>query len=50
MVEIWSAIERFTNYVGHLTPGPNNNSILNGPKLDGDEGHASQNDIDDMFH
>ena len=49
MVEIWSAIERFTNYVGHLTP-PNGDSMLNGPKLDGDEGHASQNDIDDMFH
>ena len=25
-------------------------SMLNGPKLDGDEGHASQNDIDAMFH
>jgi len=49
MIEIWSAIERFTNYVGHLTP-PNGDSMLNGPKLDGDEGHASQNDIDDMFH
>ena len=49
MVEIWNAIERFTNYVGRLTP-PNNDSMLNGPKLDGDEGHASQNDIDSMFH
>ena len=49
MIEIWSAIERFTNYVGHLTP-PNGDSMLNGPKLEGDEGHASQNDIDDMFH
>lgn len=49
MVEIWSAIERFTNYVGRLAP-PNNESMLNGPKLDGDEGHASQNDIDSMFH
>jgi chemotaxis protein CheZ len=49
MVEIWSAIERFTNYVGRLTP-PNNDSMLNGPKLDGDEGHASQNDIDSLFH
>ena len=23
--------------------------LLNGPKLDGDEGHASQNDIDALF-
>jgi chemotaxis protein CheZ len=49
MVEIWSAIERFTNYVGRLAP-PDGDSMLNGPKLDGDEGHASQNDIDAMFH
>lgn len=49
MVEIWSAIERFTNYVGRLTP-PSNDSMLNGPRLDGDEGHASQNDIDALFH
>ncbi len=49
MIEIWSAIERFTNYVGRLAP-PDNESMLNGPKLDGDEGHASQNDIDAMFH
>jgi chemotaxis protein CheZ len=49
MVEIWSAIERFTNYVGRLTP-PDGDGFLNGPKLEGDEGHASQNDIDAMFH
>jgi chemotaxis protein CheZ len=23
--------------------------LLNGPRLDGDSGHASQNDIDEMF-
>lgn len=50
MVEIWSAIERFTNYVGRLAPPTGDESMLNGPKLDGDEGHASQNDIDAMFH
>jgi chemotaxis protein CheZ len=48
MVEIWSAIERFTNYVARLAPP--GESMLNGPKLDGDEGHASQNDIDSLFH
>ncbi len=50
MVEIWSAIERFTNYVARLAPPNGGESMLNGPKLDGDEGHASQNDIDSLFH
>ena len=50
MVEIWNAIERFTNYVGRLAPVTGDESMLNGPKLDGDEGHASQNDVDAMFH
>lgn len=50
MVEIWNAIERFTNYVGRLAPPTGDESMLNGPKLDGDEGHASQNDVDAMFH
>ncbi|MCZ7641801.1 MAG: hypothetical protein M5U33_02320 [Pseudorhodoplanes sp.] len=49
MIEIWSAIERFTNYVARLSPA-DANSMLNGPKLEGDEGHASQNDIDSLFH
>jgi len=50
MVEIWSAIERFTNYVARLAPPDDGESLLNGPKLDGDEGHSSQNDIDALFH
>lgn len=50
MVEIWNAIERFTNYVGRLAPATGTDALLNGPKLDGDEGHASQNDIDLLFH
>ena len=28
---------------------PTDNGLLNGPKLDGDSGHASQRDIDKMF-
>ncbi len=50
MVEIWSAIERFTSYVARLGPMMDSESLLNGPKLDGDEGHSSQNDIDALFH
>lgn len=49
MVEIWSAIERFTSYVARLSPA-DGDSLLNGPKLEGDEGHSSQNDIDALFH
>jgi hypothetical protein len=26
-----------------------NRALINGPKLDGDSGHASQHDIDKMF-
>lgn len=50
MVEIWSAIERFTNHVARLSTPQQGDSLLNGPKLDGDEGHSSQNDIDALFH
>jgi chemotaxis protein CheZ len=50
MIGIWSAIERFTNHVARLSNAPQTDSLLNGPKLDGDEGHSSQNDIDALFH
>lgn len=50
MIGIWSAIERFTNHVARLSNAPQADSLLNGPKLDGDEGHSSQNDIDALFH
>lgn len=50
MIGIWSAIERFTNHVARLSNVPQADSLLNGPKLDSDEGHSSQNDIDALFH
>lgn len=50
MIGIWSAIERFTNHVARLSNVPQADSLLNGPKLEGDEGHSSQNDIDALFH
>jgi chemotaxis protein CheZ len=49
MMEIWSVIDRFNveaaqSAAGHL------DGLINGPKLDGDEGHSSQDDIDKLFH
>lgn len=49
MTEIWSVIERFAADEiagGELNP----ESLLNGPKLDGEAGHSSQDDIDALFH
>ncbi|MGE3145314.1 MAG: protein phosphatase CheZ [Pseudorhodoplanes sp.] len=50
MIGIWSAIERFTNHVARLSNVPQTDALLNGPKLEGDEGHSSQTDIDALFH
>lgn len=46
--EIWSAIEAMQAECGELADG-DDRRFLNGPKLDGDRGHSSQNDIDLMF-
>ncbi len=32
------------------TTGTDDDKLLNGPKLDGDAGHASQDDIDALFN
>jgi len=47
-------IERCNNSDGKARPAapieqPSNSEFINGPRLDGDSGHASQNDIDAMF-
>jgi chemotaxis protein CheZ len=49
LTEIWSVIERFNDDAVHSMPH-GFEALLNGPKLDGDAGHASQDDIDKMFH
>ena len=50
MMEIWGGIEAFKDYtaaaLAERPPGP---ALLNGPKLEGDSGHASQDDIDALF-
>lgn len=48
MLAIWNDIERFKRHAPNATP-PHGGSLLNGPKLDGDTGHSSQDDIDAMF-
>jgi chemotaxis protein CheZ len=49
MAEIRTIIERCNDESLHSTPHGFEAS-LNGPKLDGDCGHVSQDDIDKMFH
>jgi chemotaxis protein CheZ len=46
LMEIWRAVERFEPTVADH---PADDRLLNGPKLDGDNGHFSQNDIDAIF-
>ncbi|HVY00953.1 MAG TPA: protein phosphatase CheZ [Pseudorhodoplanes sp.] len=46
MTEIWSVVERFGADEPRL---PTEQSLLNGPKLDGEAGHSTQDDIDALF-
>jgi len=49
MTEIWSVIERFNAEA--VQPAPEDcGTSLSGPKLEGDAGHASQEEIDKLFH
>jgi len=44
LVEVWGGLDQLTRANERARP-----SLLNGPKLEGDLGHASQADIDRMF-
>ena len=46
VLEIWGGIEPTGR---HAAKTPENSKLINGPKLEGDAGHVSQNDIDRMF-
>jgi chemotaxis protein CheZ len=50
MMEIWGGIESFQG-LAPIATGANgqNGQLINGPKLDGDLGHASQDEIDALF-
>jgi chemotaxis protein CheZ len=50
MMEIWGGIEAFKDYEPTARAERNGDaSLLNGPKLEDDPGHASQDDIDALF-
>ena len=50
MMEIWGGIEAFKEFIPDAPPPPQGDeALLNGPKLDDDVGHASQDDIDALF-
>ena len=48
MMEIWSVIERFN--VDAAQSASSLDNLINGPKLVGDVGHCSQDDIDRLFN
>ena len=51
MMEIWGGLESFQNIVVDEAPvAEGDASLLNGPKLASDAGHASQDDIDALFN
>jgi chemotaxis protein CheZ len=50
MIDIWGGIEALEEFKPEVFPAQEGDrSLLNGPKLDGDAGHASQDDIDALF-
>jgi chemotaxis protein CheZ len=50
MMEIWGGIEAFKDFVPQGPPKAEGDAaLLNGPRLDEDAGHASQDDIDALF-
>lgn len=50
MMEIWGGVDAIKAHAPQVIDTREGDSrLLNGPKLEGDAGHASQNDIDAMF-
>src|SRR5258705_9203382 len=50
MMDIWGGVDAIKAHVPAMADDREGNArLLNGPKLDGDAGHASQNDIDALF-
>jgi chemotaxis protein CheZ len=51
MMEIWGGIDALRDFTPTaMAERPGGARLLNGPKLDGDTGHASQDDIDSLFN
>ena len=50
MMDIWGGVDAIKAHApAHVDEREGDAKLLNGPKLDGDAGHASQNDIDALF-
>jgi chemotaxis protein CheZ len=50
MMNIWGGMEAFKEFIPETPPERQGDAaLLNGPKLDEDAGHASQDDIDALF-
>jgi chemotaxis protein CheZ len=50
MMEIWGGIDAFKDFIPDAPPQrQGDDALLNGPKLEQDAGHASQDDIDALF-
>ena len=50
MMDIWGGVDAIKAHAPAIIDTREDDArLLNGPKLDGDVGHASQNDIDAMF-
>lgn len=50
MMEIWGGVDAFKHIVPEAPPErKGDEKLLNGPKLDGEDGHVSQDDIDALF-
>jgi chemotaxis protein CheZ len=50
MMEIWGGLEAFKDIEAEaIAAREGDAAMLNGPKIDGDAGHASQDDIDSLF-
>jgi chemotaxis protein CheZ len=50
MMDIWGGVDAIKAHAPAIVDDRvGDDRLLNGPKLDGDEGHASQNDIDALF-
>ena len=50
MMEIWGGLDAFKDIEAEVIADRQGDSaLLNGPKVDGEVGHASQDDIDSLF-
>jgi chemotaxis protein CheZ len=50
MIGVWGGLDAFKDLVDQESAALNGeDDLLNGPKLEDDEGHVAQNDIDALF-